>query len=167
MDREVFVYVDLDGARHLMGRLWARVRKDKESATFEYAPAWLEHPSRFSLEPALALGPGAFHTVGDTPMFGALGDSAPDRWGRVLMRRMERRRAEREGQTPRTLHEIDFLMLVDDDARQGYVLLSERADRSCGKRASRGYRHCSNYHNSCQRQNGSWTKRTPTKTYFC
>lgn len=126
MDREVFVYVDLDGAPHLIGRLWARVRKDKQSATFEYAPAWLEHPSRFSLEPALALGPGPFHTVGDTPMFGAIGDSAPDRWGRVLMRRMERRRAEREGQTPRTLHEIDFLMRVDDDARQGALRFAER-----------------------------------------
>jgi serine/threonine-protein kinase HipA len=34
-------------------------------------------------------------------MFGAIGDSAPDRWGRTLMRRMERRRAEREGGAPR------------------------------------------------------------------
>jgi len=126
MDREVFVYVDLDGAPHLMGRLWARVRKDKESATFEYAPAWLGHPSRFSLEPALALGPGPFHTAGDTPMFGAIGDSAPDRWGRMLMRRMERRRAEREGAAPRTLQEIDFLLLVDDGARQGALRFAER-----------------------------------------
>ena len=61
MDREAFVYVDLDGAPHLMGRLWARVRKDNESATFEYARSWLEHPARFSLEPALAVGPGPFH----------------------------------------------------------------------------------------------------------
>jgi len=30
------VYVDLDGAPHLMGRLWARTRKNKESAAFEY-----------------------------------------------------------------------------------------------------------------------------------
>jgi serine/threonine-protein kinase HipA len=119
------VYVDLEGVPHLMGRLWTRVRKDKESATFEYDPAWLEHPSRFSLEPALALGPGPFHTTGDTPMFGAIGDSAPDRWGRVLMRRMERRRAEQEGQTPRTLHEIDFLMLVDDDTRQGALRFAD------------------------------------------
>jgi serine/threonine-protein kinase HipA len=51
-------------------------------------------------------------------MFGAFGDSAPDRWGRMLMRRMERRRAERENQAPRTLQEIDMLM-VDDEARQG------------------------------------------------
>lgn len=126
MDREVFVYVDLDGKPHFVGRLWARVRKDKESATFEYAPSWLEQPERFSLEPALALGPGPFHTPGDLPMWGAIGDSAPDRWGRVLMRRMERRRADREKQTPRTLHEIDFLLLVDDEARQGALRFAEQ-----------------------------------------
>jgi len=32
MDREALVYVDLDGIPHLMGRLWARTRKNKESA---------------------------------------------------------------------------------------------------------------------------------------
>ena len=98
MDREALVYVDLDGVPHLMGRLWARTRKNKESATFEYDKTWLENPARFSLEPALQVGPGPFHTPADTPMFGAIGDSAPDRWGRALMRRMERRRAEREAQ---------------------------------------------------------------------
>jgi serine/threonine-protein kinase HipA len=36
MDREALVYVDLDGVPHLVGRLWARARKNKESATFEY-----------------------------------------------------------------------------------------------------------------------------------
>jgi serine/threonine-protein kinase HipA len=126
MDREVFVYVDLDGKPHLVGRLWTRVRRDKESATFEYAPSWLKHPERFSLEPALALGPGPFHTAGDFPMFGAIGDSAPDRWGRVLMRRMARRRAEHEKQAPRALHELDFLLLVDDEARQGALRFAER-----------------------------------------
>jgi serine/threonine-protein kinase HipA len=126
MDRESLVYVDLDGRPHLMGRLWARARKDKESATFEYDPAWLEHPARFSLEPALKLGPGPFHTPADTPMFGAIGDSAPDRWGRALMRRMERRRAEREGGPPRTLQEIDFLLLVDDEVRQGALRFAEQ-----------------------------------------
>jgi serine/threonine-protein kinase HipA len=126
MDREAFVYVDLDGTPHLMGRLWARVRKNKESASFEYDGTWLENPARFSLEPALQLGPGPFHTPADTPMFGAIGDSAPDRWGRTLMRRTERRRAEREGGAPRSLQEIDFLLLVDDEARQGALRFAER-----------------------------------------
>lgn len=125
MEKDVFVYVDLAGVPHLVGRLWTRVRKNKEGATFEYNKAWLEHPNRFSLEPALKLGPGPFHTVADTPMFGAIGDSAPDRWGRALMRRMERRRAEREGQAPRTLLEMDYLLLVDDEARAGALRFSE------------------------------------------
>jgi len=126
MDREVFVYVELDCAPHLVGRLWARMRQGRESATFEYAPAWLDHPARFSLDPALALGPGPHHTVADTPLFGAIGDSAPDRWGRMLMRRQERKRAERTGKTPRTLHEVDILLLVDDEARQGALRFAER-----------------------------------------
>ncbi len=126
MDKEALVYVDLGGRPQLVGRLWGRVRRDRESATFEYDKIWLENPARFSLEPALQVGPGPFHTAGDLPMFGAIGDSAPDRWGRVLMRRMERRRAEREGTTPRTLREMDYLLLVDDEARQGALRFAER-----------------------------------------
>jgi serine/threonine-protein kinase HipA len=88
MEKEVLVFVDFDGVPLLAGRLWTRVRKNKEGATFEYGDSWLKHPNRFSLEPALKLGPGPLHTGADAPMFGAIGDSAPDRWGRALMRRM-------------------------------------------------------------------------------
>lgn len=128
MEKEVQVYVDLEGTPHLVGRLWARTRKDRESATFEYDKSWLAHPERFSLEPALSLGPGPFHTASGKPLFGAIGDSAPDRWGRILMRRAERRRAERDKQTPRSLSEIDYLLQVDDEARQGALRFAERPD---------------------------------------
>ena len=135
MDREVLVYVDLQGTPYLVGRLWARVRKDRENATFEYDKGWLEHRERFSLEPALKLGPGPFHTPSDKPLFGAIGDSAPDRWGRVLMRRAERRRAEREGRTPYTVREIDYLLLVDDETRQGSLRFAETGGASSRIRA--------------------------------
>jgi len=127
MDKDVLAYVDLGGVPQLVGRLWARVRKNKEGASFEYDDAWLKHPDRFSLEPALKLGPGPFHTGADRPMFGAIGDSAPDRWGRALMQRAERRRAEREGRAPRTLFEMDYLLLVDDEARAGALRFAETA----------------------------------------
>lgn len=127
MNNEALVYVDLDGVPHLTGRLWAHVRGNRESATFEYDSAWLQHAARFSLDPALSLGPGPFHTPADRPMFGAIGDSAPDRWGRALMRRMERRRAEQETKAPRTLQEIDYLLLVDDESRQGALRFADRA----------------------------------------
>jgi len=42
------------------------------------------------------------------------------------MPRAERRRAERAGQTPRTLQEIDYLLMVDDEARQGALRFAER-----------------------------------------
>jgi len=125
MDREAFVYIDLGNGPALVGRLWSRVRKGRESATFEYDAAWLKRDDRFALEPALALTPGPHHTGTNLPIWGAIGDSAPDRWGRVLMRRAERNRAERDKQTPRTLFEIDFLLLVDDEARAGALRFSE------------------------------------------
>lgn len=52
-----YVYVDLAGALHLVGRPWTASAKGRETATFEYDDAWLAAPERFSLEPALALGP--------------------------------------------------------------------------------------------------------------
>ena len=124
MENALFTYVDSGGAPQLVGRLWAHARRAKESATFEYDARWLNHPERFSLEPSLLAGPGPFHTAPDKPLFGAIGDSAPDRWGRILMRRAERRRAELTGGTPRTLREIDYLMMVDDESRQGALRFS-------------------------------------------
>ena len=119
MDREISVYADLADQPVLVGRLWTRYRKGQESATFEYDRRWLANPARFLLEPSLTAGPGPHHTPSGRALFGALGDSSPDRWGRVLMRRAERRAAEREKRAPRTLAEIDFLLMVDDEARMG------------------------------------------------
>jgi len=125
MDREAFVYMDHHKGPTLVGRLWSRVRKGRESASFEYDPGWLSRPDRFALEPALILAPGPYHAGPDRPLFGAIGDSAPDRWGRALMRRAERRRAERERQAPRTLFEIDYLLMVDDEVRAGALRFRE------------------------------------------
>ena len=125
MEREVLVYIDRLTGPRLVGRLWGRSRKGRESASFEYDRAWLEDPARFSLEPALTLGPGPFHAQANKPLFGAIGDSAPDRWGRVLMRRAERRRAERAGETPRTLTEFDYLLMVNDESRQGALRFAQ------------------------------------------
>ncbi len=120
MDRGVWVYVDLEQETRLAGRLWTRSRRGQESASFEYDRHWLaDSQTRFALEPALALDPGPFHTPGDRSMFGAIGDSAPDRWGRALMRRAERRRAALAGEAPRALSEVDYVLRVSDFARQG------------------------------------------------
>ena len=123
---EVYVYADLAGAPQFLGRLWTRSRKSQEAASFEYDKAWLSSTHRFALEPALALGKGAYHTRESERMFGAMGDSAPDRWGRALMRRAENRRARAAGETPRTLTERDYLLGVNDTARPGALRFAEK-----------------------------------------
>ena len=77
MDREIFVH--LHDATALVGRLWSRVRRGRESVSFEYDPGWLERTGRFALEPVLMLAPGPFHTSPDKALFSAISDSAPDR----------------------------------------------------------------------------------------
>lgn len=124
-DRSLLVYVDLEGAPHRVGSLWARSRKGKESATFEYDAGWLDNPLHFALEPALTLGKGPHHTAAGRLIFGAIGDSAPDRWGRALIQREERRKAREEKRAPRTLLEVDYLLGVGDIARQGALRLAE------------------------------------------
>ncbi len=114
-----FVYVDLRGTPRFVGRLWAVAQRGRQSATFEYDAAWLAQPERFALEPALTLDPGPFHTVEGRALFGAIGDSAPDRWGRSLIAAAERHRAKREGRRPRELREIDYLLGVSDITRPG------------------------------------------------
>ncbi len=119
MEQGILVYVDFEGVPIKVGKLWGRYRNGRESMSFEYDRDWLDHPKRFSLDPSLKLVSGSFHASIDKPLFGALDDSAPDRWGRLLMRRSERKNAEREKRTARALREMDFLLMVDDEGRQG------------------------------------------------
>jgi serine/threonine-protein kinase HipA len=123
-----YVCVDLAGTVQPVGRLWVTAAKGRESATFEYDASWLAGDARFSVDPALQLYPGPFHTRAGQALFGALGDSAPDRWGRTLLARAERRRAKAENRAPRTLREIDYLLGVADETRQGALRFRTEPD---------------------------------------
>jgi hypothetical protein len=131
-DRLLLVYIDLEGTPHLVGRLWARSRKGKESATFEYDAAWLASPSRFALEPALTLGKGPHHTVAGRQIFGATGDSAPDRWGRVLIQREERRkrRAKKSARRARCSKSITCSASATSPAKARCASRNTKAGRS-------------------------------------
>ncbi|MBK9562515.1 MAG: type II toxin-antitoxin system HipA family toxin [Micavibrio sp.] len=120
----IHVSISLDGIDHTVGTLWCRHRKGRESASFEYDKSWLENPEKFSLEPALQLVQGSMHTAEKQKLFGAIGDSAPDRWGRLLMMRAEARKSRESGEVEKTLNESDFLLRVSDETRQGALRFS-------------------------------------------
>jgi serine/threonine-protein kinase HipA len=126
--KEVLVSIALGSDTVRVGRLWFHVRGHKTSASFEYDKKWLDHSEKFSLEPALKLTEGAFHTGQGISLFGAMGDSAPDRWGRMLMRRFEASQASVQNRAPRSLFEIDYLLGVHDEARQGALRFSISPD---------------------------------------
>jgi HipA N-terminal domain len=95
MQDDVEVHIDLDGEVRRVGTLYAPRRGPRAPVTFEYDRAWLDDPNRFSLEPALQLGRGAF--APHDGLFGSIGDSTPDTWGRRLMHgEMSRERMERD-----------------------------------------------------------------------
>lgn len=142
MNRTVEVFISLEGADHHAGRLWSRSRSGRESASFRYAEEWLRSATKFPLEPLLTLGPDTHHTPVDKSLFGALGDSAPDRWGRVLMDRLEVRTARKEGRAPRKLMEIDYLLLVNDLARQGALRFRSSEGGEFFTRSAQGIPHC-------------------------
>ena len=125
MDRRLFVHLDDGDFRGPVGRLWLRVRRGREGAAFRYEPEWLEHPRRFALDPELELQSEALNPRPQRGLFGAFGDGAPDRWGRNLILRAEIHAAKVSGRSPRFLTEADYLLGVDDHARQGALRFSE------------------------------------------
>jgi len=116
-DTATEVWVMLEAEPVLAGRLWSHRRGRTESATFAYDSGYLARaPGAYQLDPALPLHEGQQQTAAEQPLFGAFADSAPDRWGQRLIRR---KAAAGGGDGARNLGEIDFLLGVGDDMRQG------------------------------------------------
>lgn len=116
---DVEVHIDLEGQVRPLGILHRQASRRGETVTFEYDDVWLKDKNRFSIEPALTLTAGTFPPQAGQTIFGSIGDSAPDTWGRRLMQRAERRLAEREGRQVRTLGELHYLLGVADETRLG------------------------------------------------
>jgi serine/threonine-protein kinase HipA len=116
-DIEVFV---ADGERNILaGRMYSHLRRGSESASFIYDNEYLANPGAYQLDPALPLVTGTLQTPVGRALFGGFADSLPDRWGRTLIQRAERARAQAAATAPRSMSEIDLLLGVRDDLREG------------------------------------------------
>lgn len=111
----VEVFVDEAGSPRPVGRAHFTRLRGVVSTTFDYDSTYLS-TGGMSIDPALPLVSGAQHQNG---LIRAFSDSAPDRWGRNLIEKSERSRARDENRTPRRLDDLDFLLGVSDDTRQG------------------------------------------------
>ncbi len=131
------VFIDLDGHTRPLGIARRNVVRGTETILFSYADDWLNDPHGFPIEPALPLTHGTFAPPTDQAIFGSIGDSAPDTWGRRLMQRAERHRAKNERRAAQVLMEIDYLLGVADNARLG-ALRFVREDGEAPRAAASG-----------------------------
>lgn len=83
--------------------------------SFEYERAWLSQSEPFLLDPRLQFVAGRQHAGASHP-FGLFLDSAPDRWGRLLIRRQA---ALQAAGPPPPLFDTDYLLAVSDISRMG------------------------------------------------
>jgi serine/threonine-protein kinase HipA len=111
-----------------MGTLYAQSSGRQEVFSFEYAPEWLRSDAAFAFDPDLQLLERAQYPAQSRGNFGIFLDSAPDRWGRLLMQRRENLRARQEQRPARRLTEWDYLLGVHDETRLGALRLRSLKD---------------------------------------
>ena len=124
----VFVYADWKGlgGPTLMGQLHRSVVRGEEVLSFEYDRKWLQQSQPFLLDPRLQFVEGRQYADGANP-FGLFLDSAPDRWGRLLIRR----RISLQSGNPRSvLFDSDYLLAVSDTCRMGALRFRAGLDGS-------------------------------------
>lgn len=109
----------------------------RESAAFEYGPAWLADGDRFAVEPGLPLvaGPRFHRKTRDGSVFhAAIADTEPDGWARRVIQRdhaKRRQEARRRGDPveARPLNAMDYLLAVDDVSRVGALRFQDEDGR--------------------------------------
>ncbi len=119
--RDIEVYMDWEefDSPILMGVLSSELLRGKEVFSYHNDPEWLQYSQFRALDPDLGNFIGKQYLPTDKSNFGLFLDSAPDRWGRILMQRREALMARTEGRPPRKLVEVDYLMGVYDGNRMG------------------------------------------------
>lgn len=125
--REILIYAHWKGLHSpsLMGTLTASLLRGKEIFSFEYAKEWINSGKAQHVDPDLQLYSGPQYLSEEKRNFGIFLDSAPDRWGRVLMQRREAILARSENRKANTLFEIDYLLGVYDEHRMGAIRFKE------------------------------------------
>ncbi len=118
--KSIHIYADwagLDGPQQIGGARIDNVR-GKEVMSFSYDPVWLKRGEPVLLDPKLYFSSGPQYAES---AFGLFLDSAPDRWGRILIQRREALRARAEGRGERTFSDSDYLLEVHDAGRMGAI----------------------------------------------
>ena len=117
---DILVYADWIEVNQpkLIGVLSAHQAKGRKTLSFKYDIDWIEKEKQFLFDPDISWNKGQQFPAGKSN-FGIFNDAMPDTWGRTLMKRREAQLAKEEKRQTKNLHDIDFLLGVNDESRMG------------------------------------------------
>ena len=124
-EKIIYVYFNNGIDDILMGRLYISNLRGKEIHAFEYDEKWLsDKKNNIFIDPNINFFAGRqwlSDMSNENNIFGVFEDSAPDRWGRLLLNRREELRAKNENRNARSLMSSDYLLGVSDFTRMGAI----------------------------------------------
>jgi serine/threonine-protein kinase HipA len=128
--QQVDVCLDADIVEALcrVGTLFHAANHGNSIFSFAYDPNWLRRPNTFEIDPDLQLHTAESYPSQPIGVFRIFTDSAPDRWGRLLLDLRETLKAREEQRRARTLTEWDYLLGVHDICRMGALRFRRDAD---------------------------------------
>jgi len=112
----VEVHVDLPAGTTRAGTAFMTSTRAVLTTAFDYDPEYLGRSDAFDVSPDLQRGSGSAVIAG---LPGAMADSAPDRWGRNLIKKRLQALNRDEGRAGHTVTDVDYLLGVSDFTRQG------------------------------------------------
>ncbi|ADE81316.1 toxin HipA [Xylanibacter ruminicola] len=121
--KKITVFADFDflATPQEIGTLGYERIRGKDHFVFEYSREWLKKHGGIMLSGDLMNVPSLQHPRGADSVFGFVKDSFPDRWGRLLLDRRERLKAQAESRPVRMLTNFDYLTGIEDFTRMGGI----------------------------------------------
>ncbi len=128
-EKKIYVYENFNSLTpNLIGTLYVSFVRGKEVFSFEYCDDFLKRNINYIIDPDLPLCKGRIYLNDDKKIFGLFADTCPDRWGRLLINRMENMIAMKEKRSPKELYESDYLLSIYDYSRMGAIRFKESLD---------------------------------------
>lgn len=121
-ENKIRVFMNKDMKDILMGYLYIDNVRGKELQSFEYDEEYLkDENNQIFIDPNIEWFSGRQWVNENKNLFPVFTDSAPDRWGKILLNRKESYNAKKENRKPKTLMDSDYLLGVSDFARMGAI----------------------------------------------
>lgn len=120
----VDVYLSERGDDILLGQAFFSTARGQVTTTFRYADDYLTRKGAWPIEPGLPLFAGPQAVAGGLPH--SFTDCTPDRWGRDLIKKRRQAEDVRAGRVRTDVTEVDILLEVTDETRQGALRFTAR-----------------------------------------